>query len=81
MWVNSFPKLFCELVGAFIIWTIKGFKGKFSDEMAGPFELGNKSTRNLLITAALIFVVILIGREYEKKPQLNDKKTQIMIKK
>ena len=80
MWRNSFPKLFCELIGAFVVWTFKGFKGKYADEMAGPYDLGMKSTRNFLITGAIFIVVILIGLEYEKKHQQNDRIIQITIK-
>ncbi|MBK3519795.1 hypothetical protein [Carboxylicivirga marina] len=81
MWRNSFPKLFCELIGAFVVWSIKGFKGKYVDEIAGPYDLGTKSTRNFLITGAIFIVVILIALEYEKKQERNDNIIHITIEK
>ncbi len=33
---NLFWNFVFEMIGAFIVWAVKGFKGKLSDEMAGP---------------------------------------------
>lgn len=38
MWGNQIINFLIEIIGAFIVWTIKGFKGKLSDEMSGHFN-------------------------------------------
>jgi len=48
-----------EIVGAFVVWSLKGFKGSISDEMSGPNELNSKTWRNFFIT--LIIVVLGVG--------------------
>ena len=49
-----------EIVGAFIVWAFKGFKGKLSDEMSGPYESNKKGWRNALISFSLLFIIIAL---------------------
>jgi hypothetical protein len=37
------------LTGAFFCWMIKGFKGKFDDEMTGMNESSFKEIRNVVV--------------------------------
>ena len=55
-----------EIVGAFIVWTLKGFKGKLSDEMSGPNESNTKSWRNFTITLIFIFLIVTIIYKSDK---------------
>ncbi|NVN95075.1 MAG: hypothetical protein HXX18_07330 [Bacteroidetes bacterium] len=52
------------LTGAFFFWTIKGFKGKFNDEMTGRFDTSFKDVRNfiagLLILCMIAFLIFNI---------------------
>lgn len=48
-----------EVIGAFIFWMLKGFKGKFSDEISDKRDANKKSLRNGLIS--LLFVSIIIA--------------------
>ena len=57
---NPFFSFFMEVIGAFIAWTFNGFKGKFADEMSGPYEDSKKSWRNALISIAFIVIVLVI---------------------
>jgi len=48
--------------GAFICWALKGFTGRFEDEMVGPYDRSAKRTRSLLIGAAvLLSALALLG--------------------
>jgi hypothetical protein len=47
-------------LGAFICWTFKGFKGKFSDEMVGPYNWSSKRMRNLIVGFLAIVVILII---------------------
>lgn len=49
-----------EVIGAFIVWACKGFKGKFDDEMTGPNEWNRKRWRNALISAGFIAIVLVV---------------------
>jgi hypothetical protein len=49
-----------QVIGAFLVWTFKGYKGKFDDEMTGPYNSSNKSIRNIIISGIFLFLVYLI---------------------
>ena len=71
-----------EVIGAFTVWAFKGFKGKFNDEMTGPYESGWKSWRNRLITLTWIFIIIaVISKINDKKAEkYRDIKIEMIIK-
>jgi len=71
-----------EVIGAFIVWASKGFKGKFDDEMSGPNESSAKSWRNLLISAAFILLVLAAVSKIsdKKKEKIGDNKYEVIIK-
>jgi len=48
-----------ELIAAFIVWSFKGFRGKLTDEISGPYDSGKKRDRNIIIS--LIVILIFIG--------------------
>ncbi|NPD84825.1 hypothetical protein HNV12_12890 [Methanococcoides sp. SA1] len=56
----SFANFILEIIGAFIVWSFKGFKGKLSDEVSSPFEANSKSIRNAFISILLIISIIFI---------------------
>jgi hypothetical protein len=71
-----------EVIGAFIAWTFKGFKGKFADEIAGPYENSNKSWRNTLISIAFIVIVLVIINNINiNKENHSENKYEIIIRK
>lgn len=48
--------------GAFVFWALKGFKGKFNDEMVGPYDRSSKRVRNITAgSIALLMILIVIG--------------------
>lgn len=50
------------MIGAFIFWAIKGFKGKFDDEMVGPGDKSWMLYRNFIVSSlVLLFVARLLG--------------------
>jgi hypothetical protein len=83
----SLPKidifsLILEIIGAFIAWAFKGFKGKLMDEISGPYESSRKSWRNLIISSIFVFVVASIVVSIQKKNEKNkeEKKGITIIK-
>jgi hypothetical protein len=58
--MNLLSELVFEVIGAFIAWTFKGFKGKFADELAGPYKGNKKSRRNTILSVAFILLIVLI---------------------
>ena len=49
-----------EILGAFVVWSFNGFKGKLSDEMDGPYDSTKKSFRNMIISFIIIFIVCVV---------------------
>jgi len=49
-----------EVVGAFVVWAIKGFNGPFNNEMTGPHDSSLKSIRNAFISFVIIFICYTI---------------------
>ena len=50
-----------QLFGAFIIWIIKGFRGKLTDEMATPDDIDSiKSIRNYIISIIVTIIIYVI---------------------
>jgi Na+/H+ antiporter NhaC len=74
---------FMEIIGAFIVWASKGFKGKLNDEMSGPHESSKKSWRNALISILLLIIVVAIAGKIidNQKEVINDNKFELIIKK
>ncbi|MFK5983142.1 MAG: hypothetical protein QM499_09520 [Flavobacteriaceae bacterium] len=46
-----------QLIGAFLVWTAKGFTGKFDDEMTGPGDHSFKSYRNIALSILFLYLV------------------------
>ncbi|MDE5416473.1 hypothetical protein L3049_00535 [Labilibaculum sp. DW002] len=46
-----------EILGAFVVWSFNGFKGKLSDEMDGPYDSTKKGYRNMIISFIILFIV------------------------
>lgn len=63
----SFLRFLMEIIGAFIVWMFKGFKGKFNDEMTGPYDSGMKSWRNAIISALFIFLLLGMVKKIPRK--------------
>ncbi len=49
-----------QIVGAFVVWTLNGYRGSINDEIAGPEDNGFKKFRNIAITASILLVLFLI---------------------
>ena len=49
-----------QLIGAFIAWIFKGFKGSFKDEIAKPYERSFKYYRNSVISFVIIVLLYWI---------------------
>jgi len=64
---SNIASFIIEIVGAFIVWAFKGFKGSLSDEMSGPFESNGKTLRNALISFAILFLIIAIAYKFQDK--------------
>ena len=64
---GNFTSFIIEIVGAFTVWSLKGFKGRLSDEMSGPYESNWKTLRNALISFLILFLIIAIGYKYQHK--------------
>ena len=78
---NPIFSFLTEIIGAFLVWAFKGFKGKLSDEMSDPYESSNKSWRNMIISFLILFIVILIVFKIQKKQsqQVNEKQYEFKI--
>ena len=72
-----------EVIGAFIFWALKGFKGKFDNEMSRPYESSKKSWRNTIISLAFVFLVLAIISKISenKRENLNGNYYEIRLKK
>lgn len=73
---NIFSEFVFEIVGAFITWAIKGFKGKLSDEMSSPYEANRKSIRNMIISGIFFLLIAVIVLKYNEN---KDKENNQMI--
>ncbi len=49
-----------EILGAFVVWSFNGFKGKLSDEMDGPYDSTKKGARNMIISFIILLIVFMI---------------------
>ena len=80
---DPFFSFIMEVIGAFIVWTFKGFKGKFNDEMSGPYESNRKSWRNALISIGFVIIVLAIINKISDRQteNISDSKFEITIKK
>ena len=80
---DLFSSFIIEITGAFIVWAVKGFKGKLSDEMSGPYESNKKRWRNTIISFSVFLLVLAIATNYQKTKQkeVNDNKFEITIRK
>lgn len=78
---NPIFSFLMQLIGAFIVWALKGFKGKFNDEMSGPHEIGIKSWRNFFISVVFLLIAFsVISKIIEKKNEnISDNKYKIML--
>jgi len=79
--VNPGFSFLVEIIGAFVVWTLKGFRGKLTDEMCGPYEYSSKSWRNFAITLIVIFFVVAIIKKLDSsdnKHETNMTKTIIL---
>lgn len=76
---GNFSSFIIEIVGAFIVWTFKGFKGSLSDEMSGPNESNGKTLRNALTSFAVLFLIITIVYKYQEKNTKEEKKNTFEI--
>ena len=83
MWKNQIINFLIEIIGAFIVWTVKGFKGKLSDELSGPYESNKKKWRNTIISFSVFLLVLAIATNYQKtkEKEVNDNKFEITIRK
>jgi len=79
---NPIFSFLMEVIGAFIVWASKGFKGKFDDEMSNPYEISKKSWRNTLISIVFVLIVLaIINKTNEnKKENIHNNKYEIVIK-
>jgi len=48
-----------QIIGAFLVWTVKGFTGKFDDEMTRPDDHSFKSYRNIVLSILFLYLVSL----------------------
>ncbi|HAH25512.1 MAG TPA: hypothetical protein DCL77_17440 [Prolixibacteraceae bacterium] len=80
---GNFSSFIIEIVGAFIVWAFKGFKGSLSDEMSGPYESNRKTLRNASISFAILFLIIATGYKFQEKKNREENKNvfEITIKK
>ncbi|MGQ8336440.1 hypothetical protein ACUNWD_07800 [Sunxiuqinia sp. A32] len=70
-----------EIIGAFVVWALKGFKGAISDEMSGPHESNIKTWRNFLITIIVVLlVVVVIGKLQKPANETGTYKIEIINK-
>lgn len=49
-----------RVIGAFFFWAIKGFKGKFDDEMTGINDSSGKDFRNVIVGFVLILITVFL---------------------
>jgi len=79
---NPIFNFLMEVIGAFIVWASKGFKGKFDDEMTSPNESNKKSWRNTLISIAFVLIVLAIINKVNenRKESIYNNKYEIVIK-
>jgi hypothetical protein len=47
-------KFIFQIIGAFMTWAFKGFKGKLNDEIALPYEQTWKYYRNSIISLLVV---------------------------
>ena len=80
---NLFWNFIFEMIGAFVVWAVKGFRGKLSDEMSGPYEWNKKSWRNALISIAVVLMFIALATNFlkTKEKQRDKNRFEITIKK
>ena len=80
---NLFSSFIFEIIGAFVVWMVKGFKGKLSDEMSGPYESNRKSWRNTLISFLLLFFIIAVVYKHQenRKKKASDNRLNTTIEK
>ena len=80
---NPFFSFILEIIGAFIVWVSRGFKGKLNDEMSGPYESSKKSWRNALISILFLFIVLAIVSIItdNRKEDIHENTFEIIIKK
>lgn len=66
----SLANYILEIIGAFVVWAVKGFKGKLSDEVSSPYETNSKSIRNAIISILLIVsLVFMISKREDTKTE------------
>lgn len=54
-----FTSFLTQLMGAFLVWAFKGFKGEFKEEMTSPEEQSWKYYRNSLISLGVVAIIYL----------------------
>ena len=52
--------LILTFIGASFIWMLKGFKGKFDDEMTRQYDTSFKSARNWLTGLGIVILIVFI---------------------
>jgi hypothetical protein len=79
---DLFFSFIMEVIGVFIVWAFKGFKGKFNDEMSRPYESGTKSWRNSLISIGFVIIVLVVINKISdrQKEDNSDNKIEYIIK-
>jgi hypothetical protein len=80
---DPFLRFIIEITGAFIVWAVKGFNGKLSDEMSGPYESNKKRWRNTIISISVFLLILAIMTNFQrtKEKKVNDNKFVITIRK
>lgn len=68
-----------EFISACIVWTLKGFKGKLTDEMSGPRENNKKTTRNFLISIIILIIIFLVFRTIYIKNSMKESNNEKAI--
>ncbi len=78
---DLFSSFIFEVIGAFVVWMAKGFKGKLSDEMSGPYESNRKSWRNTVISFLLLFLigVVVYKHQENRKKEASDNRLNTTI--
>lgn len=52
-----------QIIGASVVWALKGFQGSLNDEMAGPEDKGFKKNRNFIITLIIMLFIYILFDE------------------
>lgn len=76
----SFANFILEIIGAIVVWSFKGFKGRLSDEVSSPFEANSKSIRNAMISILVILIITVVYVKYEESSTEKYNKDKVEFK-